>query len=71
MKEKNNNKKDFCYISCSSYGDFSSYGNISDLCVLYAFIAYKLLKNGIEVKYLISSLCNANDLYNVLNKEMK
>lgn len=52
------------FINCNDSGNFECYGSIENLCCLYAFITYKLLKNGIDIKYLITSMCNANDLYN-------
>lgn len=54
------------YIICDDLGNFKCFGSINDLCALYAFITFKFLKLGIDIKYLISSMCNANDLYNDL-----
>lgn len=54
------------YIYCDDKGNFDLYGYNNDLIALYAFITYKLLKEGIDIKYLINSMCNANDLFKTL-----
>lgn len=64
--KKNINDLSIKYIMCDDFGSFVCYGSIEDLCTLFAYITYRLLKKGINIKYLITSMCNANDLYNNL-----
>lgn len=57
-------EKKINYIICDDIGYFDCNGSTEDLCVLYAFVTYKFLKNyNIDIKYLICSIINAYNLY--------